>query len=116
MCPGSPASLLCMNFWKIQQGTWTLASLLSSDEAFLLKTQAQLGGTITAKADAAATARIFHGFSVKPGRARDRTSGGTCVRVFLLSIGPHSEGQLPLGGSFSHLLPSITAVQLWSLG
>lgn len=42
--------------------------------------------------------------------------GGTCVRVLLLSIGPHSEGQFPFGRSFSHLLPSITTVQLWGLG
>lgn len=41
---------------------------------------------------------------------------GTCVRVLLLSIGPRGEGQLPLGCALSHLLPTITAVQLWGLG
>lgn len=40
----------------------------------------------------------------------------TCVRVLLLSIGAHGEGQLPFGRSLPHLLPSITAVQLWGLG
>lgn len=50
------------------------------------------------------------------GGAGRRARCGTCVRVLLFSIGPHSEGQLPLGGSLSHLLSSITAVQLWGLG
>lgn len=40
----------------------------------------------------------------------------TCVRVLLLSIGPHGEGQPPFACSLPHLLPSITAVQLWGLG
>ena len=111
MCPGSPASLLCMNFWKIQQGIWTLASLLSSGEAFLLKTRAQLGGTITAEADAAATARIFHGFSVKPGRERDGTSGPRLVPVsesFCSPLAPTVKGSfLLVARSLTSFPPSL---------
>jgi hypothetical protein len=62
---------------------------------------------------------LLSGCSVKPGWAgagRIGLRSGTCVRVFLLSIGPHCEGQLPFGDSLSHLLPSITAFQLWGLG
>lgn len=64
----------------------------------------------------AALDRLCSEFSGNQGRDRGSLGAGTCVRVLLLSIGPHGEGQLPLGGTLSHLLPSITAVQLWGLG
>jgi len=40
----------------------------------------------------------------------------TCIRVFLISICPNSERQLPFGRSLFHLFPAIAPVQLWSLG